>query len=136
MTLRKPKSMSELVYFTRRNDEFGKIQVWVFKEKCTECGKAEMGKPLNPKTGKVKSRAKEYVCSECDHTVEKEAYEDTLTANISYTCPDGHSGETQIPFKRKKISIKDPKTGKTKRKDGICFHCGECDFEIKVVKLK
>jgi len=128
--------MNELVYFTRRNDEFGKVQVWVFKEKCTKCGKVDMGKPVNPKTGKVKSRSKEYVCSECNHTVEKETYEDTLTANISYTCPDGHSEETQIPFRRKKLSIKNPETGKTKRKDGICFHCSECDFEIKVVKLK
>tara|TARA_Y100000310_G_C20253021_1_gene610012 strand:+ start:135 stop:542 length:408 start_codon:yes stop_codon:yes gene_type:complete len=135
MALTKPKSMSELVYFTRRNDEFGQVQVWVFKEKCGKCGKAFMGKPVNPKTGKVKSRAKEYVCVECNHSEEKEAYEDSLTANIVYTCPEGHSGETRIPFKRKKISIKLP-TGKNKRKDGISFECKKCGFEVKVVKLK
>lgn len=134
--MRKPKSMSELAYFTRRKDEFGTVQVWVFREDCTKCGKGKMGKPINPKTGKPKSRAKEYQCPECSFTVEKEEYEDSLTANITYTCPDGHSGEIQIPFERKRLPIKNPKTGKNKYKPGIKFNCETCDFEIKVVKLK
>ncbi len=136
MAIRKPKSMSELVYFTRRNDEFGQVKVYVFKEKCTECDKTYMGKPVNPKTGKVKSRSKEYICSECDHSVEKEKYEDSLTACIEYTCPEGHSGEIEIPFERKRLPIKNPKTGKNKYKPGIKFDCETCNFEIKVVKLK
>ena len=41
-----------------------------------------------------------------------------------------------MPFLRKKITIKDPKTGKSKRKLGIIFNCETCDFEIKVPKLK
>jgi len=134
--MRKPKSMSELAYFTRRKDEFGTVQVWVFREDCTECGKGQMGKPINPKTGKPKSRAKEYQCPECSVTIEKEEYEDSLTANISYSCPEGHSGEIQIPFERKRLPIKNPKTGKNKYKPGIKFNCETCDFEIKVVKLK
>jgi len=134
--LRKPKSMSELVYHTRRKDEFGTVRVWVFKENCTKCGKVKMGKPVNPKTGKVKSRSKEYVCSECDHSVEKEAYEDSLTASIEYTCPEGHSGEIEIPFERRKLTIKNLNTGKNKRKPGVSFNCKTCDFEIKIIKLK
>ena len=136
MAFKKPKSMSELIYFTRRKDEFGQVKVYVFREKCTECGKADMGKPINPKTGKVMSRSKEYVCSECGHSVEKEAYEDSLTASIEYTCPEGHSGEVEIPFERRKISFKNLNTGKSKRKLGVSFNCETCDFEIKVVKLK
>jgi len=121
MPFKKPKSFSELIYFTRRKDEFGQVKVYVFREKCTECGKADMGKPINPKTGKVMSRSKEYVCSECGHSVEKEAYEDSLTASIEYTCPEGHSGEVEIPFERRKISFKNLNTGKSKRKLGVSY---------------
>ena len=134
--MRQPKSMSELVYFTRRKDEFGLVKLWVFRENCPSCNNAQMGKPVDPKTKKVKSRAKEYVCPECNHIIEKEEYEDSLDANIEYTCPEGHSHDKIMPFKRQKISIKDPKTGKNKRKLGITFNCQTCDFEIKVPKLK
>ena len=134
--MRQPKSMSELVYFTRRKDEFGLVKLWVFRENCPSCNNAQMGKPVDPKTKKVKSRAKEYVCPECNHIIEKEEYEDSLDANIEYTCPQGHSHEKTMPFKRQKISIKDLKTGKNKRKLGIMFNCETCDFEIKVPKLK
>ena len=134
--MREPKSMSELVYFTRRKDEFGLVKLWVFREDCTKCGKAQMGKPVDPRTKKVKSRSKEYVCPECNYIVEKEEYEDSLNANIQYTCPEGHSHSKVMPFRRKKITIKDPKTGKSKRKLGIIFNCETCDFEIKVPKLK
>ena len=37
--MREPKSMSELVYFTRRKDEFGLVKLWVFREDCTKCVK-------------------------------------------------------------------------------------------------
>lgn len=137
MALRRPKSMGELVYYTRRSDDQGKQEVWVFRGACPKCGKGEMGKPRDPKTGKAKIRAKEYVCPECNHTVEKEEYEDTLQANIAYTCAKcNNEDEAEISFKRKKISIKNPKTGKTKRKAGITFNCSKCSEEIKVVKLK
>ncbi|MBD3303717.1 hypothetical protein GF343_01105, partial [Candidatus Woesearchaeota archaeon] len=84
MVLRLPDSMEECVYFTRRNIDKGKVVAWVFKEKCPKCGKALMGKPKDEKTGKVKIRAKEYVCPECGYTAEKGEYEDTLTVNIQY----------------------------------------------------
>ena len=65
-----------------------------------------MAKPRDPKTGKFKIRAKEYVCSECGHTEDIEEYAETLNANIQYTCPYcKNQGELQIPFKRKEVLI-------------------------------
>lgn len=101
MALKEPESMDECVYFTRRADGGGKVMAWVFREPCSKCRKGRMGKPVDAKTGNVKIRAKEYACSECGYSIEKGAYEDTLTCNIRYTCPCGHAGETQAPFKRK-----------------------------------
>jgi ssDNA-binding Zn-finger/Zn-ribbon topoisomerase 1 len=97
---------------------------WVFKEKCPKCGKAEMGKPKG-KDGKVKIRAKEYVCPACNHTVEKMEYEDTLTANIAYTCPHcSNKGETTIPFKRKSFEgVK-----------ALVFLCDKCKGKVPITK--
>ena len=111
--------MSELVYHTRRNDEFGTVRVWVFKENCTKCGKVKMGKPVNPKTGKVKIRAKEYVCPECGFTEEKVEHEESLTLEAQYTCPHcGKEGESTGIFKRKKYQ-------KILSLLVECQHCGE-----------
>jgi len=135
MTLRFPDSMEECVYFTRRNIDSGKVVAWVFKEKCPKCGKAKMGKPKDEKTGKVKIRAKEYVCPKCGHTVEKGEYEDTLTVNIQYTCPHcGHKGETQESFRRKKVRIFDEAEQKKKSIDAIKFKCENCGKDILITK--
>ncbi len=129
-----PESMEECIYFTKRTvGEEGKATAWVFKEKCPECGKGLMGKPRDK--GKVKLRAKEYVCPECDYTVEKDEYEETLTANIIYTCPHcGFEGETQIPFKRKRIQLVNEETGKKKAADALRFSCEKCKENIDVTK--
>ena len=84
-----------------------------------------MGKPRDPKTGAAKIRAKEYVCPECNHTVEKIEYEDTLTANIAYTCPHcKNQGETTTPFKRKSFEgVK-----------AIVFLCEKCKQKIPITK--
>ena len=119
-----PESMDECVYYTLRDVGEGEVTVWVFKEMCPECGKGLMGKPKKDGGG-VKIRAKEYVCPECGHSVEKSEYEETLIANFDYTCPEcKHKGETQIPFKRK--SIKGVKTLRIK--------CEKCDANIDVTK--
>ncbi len=126
MALKQPSSMDECVYFTRRNIdvESGKAMVWVLREICPKCKKGIMGKPRDSK-GKVSIRAKEYVCPECKYTVEKGEYEDTLTANIMYTCQKcKFSGETQIPFKRKKVM----------GVDALKFKCQKCGFDIIVTK--
>ena len=125
MALRQPISVEDCIYFTRRNVNKGQVTCWVFREKCPKCGKELMGKPRDAKTGKVKIRAKEYLCPACTHTISKEQYEDTLTANISYTCPHcTHKGETQIPFKRK--SFEGVKS--------LVFPCQKCNQKIPITK--
>lgn len=127
--------MDECVYFTRRKlGEKGTAVAWVFKEKCPKCKKALMGKPKDEKTGKIKIRASEYVCSSCGYTMEKGAYEDTLTANIQYTCPYcGYSGEHQMSFKRKKVQMLDEE-GKKKSVDALKFQCAKCKKDILITK--
>ncbi len=122
--MREPESTNECVYYTRRQiGEKGFATVWVFKQMCPECGKALMGKPVVK--GKVKIRAKEYVCPECNHTVEKKEYEESLTASCKYTCPGcEHQGEAEMQFKRKSI-------------DGVQtlrFNCEQCNANIDVTK--
>jgi len=125
MSLRFPESMDECVYFTRRKINEGSAVAWVFREECPSCHKALMSKPKDEKTGKPKIRASEYVCPECGHIVEKQEYEETLTANIQYTCPEcKHAGEIQVPFKRK--SYKGAKA--------IVFQCDKCEAKIAVTK--
>lgn len=136
MTLKFPESMEECIYFTRRKlDEKGSAAAWVFREKCPKCKKSFMGKPRDEKTGKVKIRAKEYVCPSCKYTMELGAYEDTLTANIQYTCPYcGFSGEHQMSFKRKKVQLFDEETQKKKSADALKFQCAKCKKDILITK--
>ena len=117
--------MDEIVYFTRRAVDKGKIVCWVFKALCTKCKKGLMAKPRDPKTGKPKIRAKEYVCPACNYTVEKEAYEDTLMANVEYTCPScEYVGEIVTSFKRKSYQgVK-----------AIVFECQKCKVKIPITK--
>lgn len=126
MPLRKPESMDECVYFTQRSLEGdkGEIMAWVFREKCPKCGKAQMGKPRDSK-GKVKMRATEYVCPACKFTLEKQAYEDSLTAFAEYKCPNcGSSGEAKTAFKRKNIN----------GVQTLRFVCGKCSGNLDVTK--
>jgi len=87
MALKKPNSMEECIYFTRRAVDSGKIMAWVFREACSKCKQGLMGKPVDAKTGSAKIRALEYVCPSCKYTVPKAEYEDTLTCNVEYICP-------------------------------------------------
>ncbi len=135
MTLQEPTSMDECVYFTNRSIGKGKARMWVFREKCPKCGQALMGKPRDPKTGKPKIRAKEYVCPSCHYTVEKEAYEDTLTANVQYTCPYcALQGEIQVSFNRRKVQRVDEELQKKATVDALRFTCGKCGKNIDVTK--
>ena len=126
MKLIQPESMEECLYFTRRTiGENGSLFAWVYKQDCPECGKAKMGKPVDPKTGKAKIRAKEYVCSNCGNVVSKEENESKLFANIKYTCPHcKNKGELQIPFVRKK----------TQGVETLRFQCQKCNQNIDVTK--
>jgi ssDNA-binding Zn-finger/Zn-ribbon topoisomerase 1 len=135
MLLKEPASMEECIYFTNRIIGNGKIKAWVFKERCPKCGKGLMGKPKDEKTGKAKIRAEEYTCPDCRHTVNKLEYEDTLTANIKYTCQHcSHQGEAQQSFKRKKIQRINEETGKKQSIDAIRFQCEKCKNNIDITK--
>ncbi len=132
MALKMPDSVEECIYFTRRSKP--NVVAWVSKEKCPKCKKAMMGKPKGS-DGKVKIRAKEYTCSACGFTMEKQAYEDTLTANIQYTCPKcGFSGDHQMPFKRKKVKLFDAEENKEVKADALIFNCPKCGQQIAVTK--
>jgi predicted RNA-binding Zn-ribbon protein involved in translation (DUF1610 family) len=97
-----PQSMDELIYFTRRAIGNGKAMAWVYRKECPKCHKAKMGKPVDPKTGSAKIRAKEYTCPECGFTEEKVEHEESLTLEAKYTCPHcGKEGEGTTPYKRK-----------------------------------
>ena len=131
--MREPESMDECIYYTRRTIGDGSVVAWVFKQDCPSCGKAKMGKPVEK--GKVKIRAKEYVCPECGHTVGKDEYEPSLSADIKYTCPKcKHSGSVSIPFKRKKVALFDPETDKKKMVDALQIQCEKCSENINITK--
>jgi len=120
------KSMEECVYFTNRaiGEKFnGSVRCWVFRQQCPKCKKAFMGKPVVD--GKAKIRALEYVCPACKYTVEKQAYEDTLIANVDYVCPacQFHGGKV-LPFIRKKVE----------RVLTLRFPCEKCAGPIDVTK--
>ena len=124
MALKQPESMDELVYFTRRKTDKSKIIAWVFREPCPECGKGLMQKPKGS-NGKVKVRAKEYVCPECKHEAPANEYEETLTLNIEYTCEScGKDGEAQAPYKRKTFQ----------GVPSYVFECEHCNTKIPITK--
>ncbi|MBW2992872.1 hypothetical protein KY345_06675 [Candidatus Woesearchaeota archaeon] len=127
-----PESMDELVYYTFRDLEGGgEVLCWVRRGICPKCRKGLMGKPIDKKTGKPKRKAKEYVCPECGHTIEKTEYEETLVAEAKYTCPNcKKQGESTAPFKRKKV-----KGLETLRLQ--CQHCGgNIDITQKMAEKK
>ena len=121
-----PESMDECFYFTNRileND--GSVIAWVYKPDCPKCKKAKMGKPVDPKTGKVKSRSDIYVCKECGYEVAKAELDPTLTVEIQYKCPHcGNEGETTTEYKRKSF----------KGVPAYVFTCEKCGEKIGITK--
>ncbi len=118
-----PESMDELVYFTNRTIDDGKIKAWVYRAECPECHKAKMGKPVAK--GKVKTRAKEYVCPECGHTEEKQEHEEKLMLEIKFKCPYcGKEDETTAPYKRKTFA----------GVPSYVFECTGCGKKIGITK--
>lgn len=125
MTFELPESMDNLAYMTRRVIDKGRVICWVNKELCPKCKKGLMGKPRDPKTGKAKIRSTEYICPECEYTVPKKEYEDTLEAFVIYTCPHCEkSGELNAPFKRKTIM----------GTNTLRVQCGFCGGNIDITK--
>jgi len=122
--LKEPESMDDCIYFTNRDlGELGWAKAWVGKKKCPKCGKAKMGKPVVK--GKVKIRAKEYVCPECGFTEEKTEHEEGLNVEIQYCCPEcEHEGEAKTEFKRKSYM----------GAKAYVFVCGGCGKKLGITK--
>ncbi len=135
MTLKQPISMNECIYFTNRTMGSGKVKAWVFKADCSKCKDGLMGKPRDPKTGKPKIRATEYVCPKCGHSEEKKEHEASLSACVAYTCPEcSNEGELEIPFKRKSVQVIDEETGKKSSAKALQFCCEKCNAKINITK--
>ena len=133
--MREPEGMDECVYFTNRGIGDGNVRAWVFRELCPKCKKSFMGKPKDPKTGKAKIRSDEYTCPSCNYTVEKQAYEDTLTICVDYICPKcKNQGKIEVPYKRKKVKRFDEEEGKDKTVDAVLFLCQKCNEKIFITK--
>ncbi|NTV24353.1 MAG: hypothetical protein HGA85_08370 [Nanoarchaeota archaeon] len=123
MALKIPDSMDEVVYWTNRNIDSGKVIAWARRTACPACKKGMMAKPSEK--GKIKIRASYYICTECSHKIDKAEYEDTLTAEIIYTCPHcGFSGETSVPYKKKK----------TQGVEAVIFSCDKCKEKVLITK--
>jgi transcription elongation factor Elf1 len=104
MSLTLPENMESLIYFSRRRINDRLVICWVDKEICSECNKGLMEKPRDPKTGKPKIRAQEYMCNNCGHSEEKKTHETKLVAHAKYTCPHcDKEGDASAPYKRKTI---------------------------------
>ncbi|HIJ10665.1 TPA: hypothetical protein HA278_01280 [Candidatus Woesearchaeota archaeon] len=120
-----PESMDECLYFTNRVFDNGSLLAWVYRKECPECHKAKMGKPVDPKTGKVKSRSKEYVCPACKHSEPKDEHEASCTLDAKYTCPEcGKEGESSAPYVRKTF----------KGVKSFVVECSHCSAKIPITK--
>ena len=122
MALEKPKSASDLRYFTRKNLGNGaKVTLWVFAPKCPKCNEGRLSTPYDDETGRYKSRAKNFECAKCGfQELKKEIIDAIPTVNIEYTCPHCMAaGEQQAPFKRNAKKV-------------FTFKCDKCSKDIKV----
>jgi len=133
--MKEPTNTDECVYFTRRVFDEGNAVAWVLRKKCPKCKKCLMGKPKDPKTGRYKIRATEYVCYECGFSEDKKTHMESLTANIKYTCPKcATKGELQMPFVRQKVRRLDKESGKKKLVEALAFECKKCGEVILITK--
>ena len=124
MTLKKPASVEECVYFTNRTTDSGRIMAWVFRKECPKCKKGIMGKPQK-KGGKVDKKADHYVCYSCGYQESNEQVEDSLILNVEYKCPHcGNEGETTSEYKRKSFQ----------GVQSYIFECQKCRQNIPITK--
>ena len=124
MSLKKPNSAEECVYFTNRTIDSGRAMAWVFRKECTKCKKGIMGKPQK-KNGKFDKKADHYVCYSCGYKESNEQVENNLVLNIEYKCQYcGNEGETTTEYKRKTF-------------EGVpsfVFECQKCHKKIGLTK--
>jgi len=113
----------------------GKAICWVYKEDCSKCKKAKMGKPVDPKTKKGKITIKR-ICVSCMWTYRaKDLYEPTLTAEAKYTCPHcKKQGEATGPFVRKSVKIFNVVKQKKVAAKAIKLKCEHCSGDILITQ--
>ena len=123
MTLKKPNSMEECLYFTNRSIGSGRATAWVFRKECPKC-KGIMGKPMK-KGGKVDKKAEHYVCYSCSHVESNEQVENSLMINVEYKCPHcGNEGGTTTEYKRRSFESV----------PSFVFECQQCHNKIGLTK--
>lgn len=123
MGLTPPTDMDDLFYFTNRTIGGGRIRAWVYRPPAPS-GKGKLGKPVDPKTGKVKKRSPVYV-DEVGTEYPCDEINPTLDVEVEYTCPFcSHKGEATTPYKRKKWQ----------GVDAYVFACGGCGEKIGITK--
>ena len=119
MALKRPDSVDECLYFTRRAllPTKGKIVAWAFRKRCPKCRNALMAKP--------KKTSPTYDCPACGYTEPKAEHIADMVLNVEYTCPAcSFSGETTTEYKRK------PWQGVK----AYIFACGKCGEKLGVTK--
>jgi|TARA_Y100000310_G_scaffold50496_1_gene46523 hypothetical protein len=124
MSLKKPNSMEECLYFTNRSIGDGFTTAWVYRKECPKCKKGRLGKPIK-KNGKVDKKAEYYECPLCKHQESNEEIEKDLKLEVQYKCPYcRNESETTTEYKRKVF-------------EGIpsyVFECGKCSKKIGITK--
>jgi len=124
MTLKKPNSTEECIYFTNRSIGEGYATAWVYRGTCPKCNTPSIGKPIK-KNGKVDKKADVYECSICKYQEPNEEAEAKFKVEIQYKCPYcGNESETTTEYKRKVF-------------EGIpsyIFECGGCSKKIGITK--
>lgn len=123
--MHEPESMDELLFFTNRTIDTGRIKAWVFRPKCPKCGKGRLGKPINPKTKKVVKKAEYFECPECKFQQDINEAEQYLKVEVKYKCPHcGKEGETTTEYKRKTWQ----------GVPAYVFSCNDCEKKIGITK--
>ena len=124
MTIEKPNSVEECLYFTNRTIGSGRAIAWVFRKECPKCHKGRMGKPFK-KGNKIDKKADYYVCYACGYKESNEQFENNLVLNVEYKCPDcGNESITTTEYKRKSF-------------EGVpsyVFECEKCNKKIGLTK--
>jgi len=124
MTLKKPTSMEECLYFTNRIMDSGRAMAWVLRKECPKCKNGAMGKPKK-KGGRIDKKAEYYACYSCGYQESDEQFENGLVLNVEYKCPYcGNEGEATSEYKRKTF-------------EGVpsyVFECEKCRKKIGLTK--
>jgi ssDNA-binding Zn-finger/Zn-ribbon topoisomerase 1 len=124
MSLIKPKSMGECLYFTNRAIGEGNATAWAYRKACPKCTAGRLGKPIKT-NGKVNKKSDYYECPKCKYQESNEAVEHDVRVEVLYKCPHcGSNGEATTEYSRKVF-------------EGVpayVFECSSCQKKIGITK--